>query len=106
MPRIRKRRAYGRRRAGAPQKRRVFSDGSAEGCIKVTLGRSRIVVWNNCGRDITIGAGKGLRLDVVRRIRYELDFGTATAVFAEPVQARPAREEEDGAPSPEDYDWV
>lgn len=106
MPRIRKSRAYGRPRAGAPQKRRVFSYDGDGGCIKVTLGRSRIVVWNNCGRDITIGAGEGLRLDVVRRVRYELDFGTATAIFAEPVQARRHAEEDAQGPRPEDYDWV
>lgn len=105
MPRIRKRLNYGRTRAHAPRKRRVFSDDNAEGCIKITIGRNRVVVWNNCGRDITISAGEGLRLDVVRRVTYQLDYANATAIFAEPV-ARRRTAEEDSAPNPEDYDWV
>lgn len=105
MPKIRKRRAYGRPYRRAPQKRRVFSDSQGEGCIKITIGRSRIIVWNNCGRDITISAGEGLKLAVTSRVRYELDFGSATAIFAEPVNQRGAAKEDEG-PRPEDYDWV
>lgn len=105
MPRIRKRRTYGRWERSAPKKRRVFSEGQGEGCIKITIGRSRIVVWNNCDRDVVIRKGGGLKLAVTSRVRYELDFGSATAIFAEPVNQRGAVKE-DEAPRPEDYDWV
>lgn len=104
MPRVWKRRAYGRGRSTPPQKRRVFSE-SPDGCIKITIGRSRIVVWNNCGRDITIPAGKALKAAVTSRVKYELDYGSATAIFAEPVRDA----EEDSAntePDIKDYDWV
>ena len=103
MPRIRKRRAYGRPRTRAPQKRRVFSDNGAEGCVKITVGRNRVVIWNNCNSEITIAPGKGLKL--ASRVRYELDYASATAIFAEPM--RPREETPyDEAPSPKDYDWV
>ena len=106
MPRYRNRRIYGRRRNAPRQKpRRVFSEGPDGGCVKITVGKSRIIMWNNCEGPLTIKPGEGLRLDVVRRVTYDLDFGTATAIFAEPVQRRNELKE-DEAPRPEDYDWV
>ena len=104
MPRFRKRRAYGRRRSAPSRpKRRVFSESHSEGCIKITVGRNRVVVWNNCGDALTIRPGEGLKLAVVSRVRYDLDYGSATAIFAEPVEERTEKDEE---PALGDYDWV
>lgn len=94
------------RRGGAQYRaptRRSSAHGA--GCIKIVKGRNKIRIWNNCGRDIIIGPGGSLALDIVNTVRYDLDYGTAVAVFAEPVEGR-KYSTADEEPSLDDYDWV
>ncbi len=89
-------------RAAAPTRR----SAPGAGCIKIVKGRNKIRIWNNCGHDIVLPANGSLALEIVNIVRYELDYGSAVAIFAELLREytdNRAREKEDI----DDYkDWV